>query len=201
MKLDRLRFHARICLSAEAADLIRRAPVPTVGVPVRGVAAGDPGQPAGRKIDLPGEFDHLFGCSLSGHPHCLRLSAPGTSGRVFSSSRLLGTIEGSPVIRRVLLRKKGRKPQVMNLRFANGSEVYVARRVSHGRRGARAGRGRADRRRIPGHHPGWAARHRRDAQPLADVQIDPDGHAEINRQPSRGGLFPVDRLRMAGSVS
>ena len=45
--------------------------------------------------------------------------------RVFSSSRLLGTIEGSPVIRRVLLRKKGRKPQVMNLRFANGSEVYV----------------------------------------------------------------------------
>ena len=45
--------------------------------------------------------------------------------QVFSRSRLLGTIEGSPVIRRVLLRKKGRKPQVMNLRFANGSEVYV----------------------------------------------------------------------------
>ena len=45
--------------------------------------------------------------------------------RVFSSSRLLGMIEGSPVIRRVLLGKKGRKPQVMNLRFANGSEVYV----------------------------------------------------------------------------
>jgi hypothetical protein len=45
--------------------------------------------------------------------------------RVFSSSRLLGTIEGSPLIRRVLLGKKGRKPQVMNQRFANGSEVYI----------------------------------------------------------------------------
>jgi hypothetical protein len=45
--------------------------------------------------------------------------------QVFSRSRLLGTIENSPVIRRVLLGKKGRKPQVMNLRFANGSEVYV----------------------------------------------------------------------------
>jgi len=45
--------------------------------------------------------------------------------RVFSSTRLLGTIEDSPLIRRVLLSKKGRKPQVMNLRFANGSEVYI----------------------------------------------------------------------------
>jgi Phage terminase large subunit (GpA) len=44
---------------------------------------------------------------------------------VSSSSRLLGMIDGSPVIRRVLLGKKSRKPQVMNLRFANGSEVYV----------------------------------------------------------------------------
>jgi hypothetical protein len=45
--------------------------------------------------------------------------------QVFSTSRLLGTIEGSPVIQRVLLGKKGRKPRVMNLRFKNRSEVYV----------------------------------------------------------------------------
>src|SRR5580658_5440284 len=45
--------------------------------------------------------------------------------RVFSHSRLLTTIEGSPVIRRNLLGSKGRKPQVMNLHFANGSKVYL----------------------------------------------------------------------------
>jgi len=45
--------------------------------------------------------------------------------RVFSRSRLLTTIEGSPVIRRILLGSQGRKPQVMNLHFANSSEVYV----------------------------------------------------------------------------
>jgi len=44
---------------------------------------------------------------------------------VFSHSRLLATIEGSPVLRRILLGSKGRKPKVTHLRFANNSEVYV----------------------------------------------------------------------------
>jgi hypothetical protein len=44
---------------------------------------------------------------------------------VFSQSRLLATIEGSPVIRRILLGSKGRKPKVTHLRFANNSEIYV----------------------------------------------------------------------------
>ena len=121
--------------------------------------------------------------------------------RVFSSSRLLGTIEGSPVIRRVLLRKKGRKPQVMNQRFANGSEVYVraAYHTADAVRGLDADVLIVDE--FQDIAAGWAARHRRDAQPLADLQVDSDRHPEIDRQPSRGGLFPVDGLRMAGSVS
>jgi hypothetical protein len=45
--------------------------------------------------------------------------------RVFSNSRLLPTIQDSPLIRRVLLGGSSRPPQVMHLRFVNSSEVYV----------------------------------------------------------------------------
>jgi hypothetical protein len=45
--------------------------------------------------------------------------------RVFSSSRLLPTIQGSPALRRALLGRKTRKPQVMHLRSINGSEVFI----------------------------------------------------------------------------
>jgi hypothetical protein len=45
--------------------------------------------------------------------------------RVFSGSRLLPTIQESPFIRRLLLGRGKRKPQVTTLRFANGSEVYI----------------------------------------------------------------------------
>jgi hypothetical protein len=45
--------------------------------------------------------------------------------RVFSGSRLLPAILGSPLLRRALLGRAARAPQVMNMRFANGSEVYL----------------------------------------------------------------------------
>ena len=45
--------------------------------------------------------------------------------RVFSSSRLLPTIEESPLIRHVLLGRGRVKIGVMNQRYANGSEVYI----------------------------------------------------------------------------
>jgi hypothetical protein len=45
--------------------------------------------------------------------------------RVFSHSRLIPALQDSPLIRRVLLGRTARSPQVMNLRFQNGSEVYV----------------------------------------------------------------------------
>ncbi len=45
--------------------------------------------------------------------------------RIFSSSRLLPTVEGSPLIRRILLGEGSRRPQVMNVRFKNGSELFI----------------------------------------------------------------------------
>ena len=45
--------------------------------------------------------------------------------RVFSNSRLLPTIEESPFVRRVLLGRARRRPQVMHYRFANRSELFV----------------------------------------------------------------------------
>jgi len=61
------------------------------------------------------------------HPgiHILFVCPRQEQARVFSSSRLLPTIQGSPLIRRALLGRSGRPPQVMNLRFANDSEVYI----------------------------------------------------------------------------
>ncbi len=44
---------------------------------------------------------------------------------VFSKSRLLATIEDSPLIARHLFDQSLRKPPVMNLRFKNKSEVYI----------------------------------------------------------------------------
>lgn len=44
---------------------------------------------------------------------------------VFSNTRLLAALDGSPLIRRQLLGRRGRKPSVTNMQFANGSEVYV----------------------------------------------------------------------------
>ncbi len=45
--------------------------------------------------------------------------------RLFSRSRLLASLNQSSVIRRLLLGKSGRQPQVMNMEFRNGSAVYV----------------------------------------------------------------------------
>lgn len=57
--------------------------------------------------------------------HILFVCPREEQARVFSNSRLLPTLQGSPFIRRILLGRSGRAPQVMNLRFANGSEVYI----------------------------------------------------------------------------
>lgn len=45
--------------------------------------------------------------------------------RVFSHSRLLASLEQSPIIRRALLGRNGRRPQVLNMQFANGSALFV----------------------------------------------------------------------------
>lgn len=45
--------------------------------------------------------------------------------RVFVRMRLLAAIEQSPLVRRRLLGRRGRRPQVMNMEFANGSNVYI----------------------------------------------------------------------------
>lgn len=44
---------------------------------------------------------------------------------VFAKSRLKPVICQSPVVRRILLGKQARDPQVNHMRFSNGSEVYV----------------------------------------------------------------------------
>lgn len=44
---------------------------------------------------------------------------------VFAKSRLLPTIEDSPVLRRSLLGSRARKPQVTHMQFRNRSEVYI----------------------------------------------------------------------------
>ena len=45
--------------------------------------------------------------------------------RVFSNSRLWPLIDQSPLVRRALIGRRGKKPNVMNLRFRNGSEVHI----------------------------------------------------------------------------
>lgn len=45
--------------------------------------------------------------------------------RVFSNSRLLPSLEQSPLIRRALLGPGGRRPQVLNMQFDNGSTLFV----------------------------------------------------------------------------
>lgn len=44
---------------------------------------------------------------------------------VFSKTRLIPAIEQSPLIRRVLLGDRDRRPQVMNLRFKNESQLFI----------------------------------------------------------------------------
>ena len=44
---------------------------------------------------------------------------------VFANSRLMPAIKESPVIQRILLGNKKRSTQITNMRFANGSEVYI----------------------------------------------------------------------------
>lgn len=44
---------------------------------------------------------------------------------VFSKTRLIPAIEQSPLVRRVLLGDRGRRPQVMNLRFNNESQLFI----------------------------------------------------------------------------
>lgn len=57
--------------------------------------------------------------------HILFVCPRKEQAQVFSKSRLLPVIQESPLISRVLLGKRGRAPQVMNMHFANGSKVYV----------------------------------------------------------------------------
>lgn len=57
--------------------------------------------------------------------HILFVCPRREQAQVFSKHRLLPTIRDSPMIRRVLLGRSGRQPQVMNLQFANGSDVYI----------------------------------------------------------------------------
>src|SRR6185437_6743928 len=45
--------------------------------------------------------------------------------RVFSRFRLLPALEQSPLIRRTLLGRRVRRPQVTNLEFVNGSALFV----------------------------------------------------------------------------
>ena len=45
--------------------------------------------------------------------------------RVFVRSRLLPALLESPIIRRNLLGRTGRSPQITNMRFANGSRLFV----------------------------------------------------------------------------
>jgi hypothetical protein len=61
------------------------------------------------------------------HPgvHILFVCPRQEQARVFSSSRLLRTIQESPLLRRALLGRSRRPLQVMNIRLHNGSEVYV----------------------------------------------------------------------------
>ena len=44
---------------------------------------------------------------------------------VFAKSRLIPVIRESPVVRRKLLGRRARDPQINHMRFANGSEVYI----------------------------------------------------------------------------
>jgi len=44
---------------------------------------------------------------------------------VFSNSRLRPAIEQSPLLRRSLLGSRNRRPQVLNIRFANESQLYI----------------------------------------------------------------------------
>jgi len=57
--------------------------------------------------------------------HVLFVCPRGEQASVFSNSRLIPTIQGSPLIRRTLLGPSNKKLPVMNLRFVNGSEVYI----------------------------------------------------------------------------
>jgi hypothetical protein len=44
---------------------------------------------------------------------------------VFAKSRLRPVISDSPVVRRILIGKRARDPQVNHMRFRNGSEIYI----------------------------------------------------------------------------
>lgn len=49
---------------------------------------------------------------------------------VFAKSRLMPVVTDSPVIRKILIGDKGRKPQVTHMQFRNKSEIYI-RAVYH----------------------------------------------------------------------
>ena len=57
--------------------------------------------------------------------------------RVFSHTRLLPSLDQSPLVRRRLMGSTQRRPQVMNLRFANDSQLFILRSISLRRRGSR----------------------------------------------------------------
>jgi len=67
----------------------------------------------------------LHTAATMGGVHIIFVCPREEQARVFSNSRLLPTILESPVLSRILLGKTRRRPQVMNLRFVNGSEVYI----------------------------------------------------------------------------
>jgi len=67
----------------------------------------------------------LYTAVMRPRVHILFICPRLEQARVFCGSRLLPTLQDSPLLRRILLGQTRRKPPIMNLRFANGSELYV----------------------------------------------------------------------------
>ncbi len=69
---------------------------------------------------------------------------------VFSTSRLLPMLENSPIIRKMLLGQRGRRPNVTQMQFVNGSAVFVRRCLPIGGCGPRSERRLVANRRVSG---------------------------------------------------
>ena len=101
---------------------------------------------------------------------------------VFSNSRLMPAITGSPFIRRVLLGRKKRHMQVTELPLCQRFGTVHSGCISLRGRRSRTERRRALRRRIPRHRGRRSGRTAGDAQPFQTRRRHPNGHAEIDRQ-------------------
>jgi hypothetical protein len=82
---------------------------------------------ASRQVEKSTFLVNSILCLAIQHPgiHILVVFPRQEQAHVFSKSRLLATIEDSPLIARHLLGRSRRKPSVMQLRFNNKSEVYI----------------------------------------------------------------------------